>query len=584
MRFKLITIIIFTIFLVCNSKVCCTLINDSYEFYLMEVIKHLLSQPGWNSIQHLSLIIEDDERIDVNKLLNEMQNYEVEKMGRYSVILNTMFNFIYCRHTEIMLTFDHLLKIIIAKCSSDVQEHKTEEFIFCAKQLHQTVIESLEMFTKLWEVTSFLDSIALNSLEPSLIKMVANEGEIATIIKYVQFKNEQPRPVFIDLNNKISTDVALDEYKDIKRFHDNTLTLKLKDLMTRNSSLCFSNNDFVSSILESLFKINMTKSPTTNINGDIQNIQEYRSVFYQQIIKNDYYNFGFEKLINPQHNKEQIIPSPESSYMFGGVVLLLTKLLSHAGWREWNHIQIKNLDVSNINTRRPFLIGYDNGVKTQSFVYLLIKCRYGEILKNFKVIVTTIINVTKNKIIKNNYSFIDDVISIRDAVKNSGQMLSLMLFALNIIRNTLPHQYKREKKLQLEILIEKIKIFINAFEMYNYSASDFNMEVAHQYLEKLFIFFRADVDKLIYDILNKNYRFGCVINKKYLTTYNLLENFNYSLDLNSSNYNSAENIVLQLCQYLNTFCNNVIQKDFIDLGFNKFLLHPQQYLIVNTIF
>ncbi|XP_050529111.1 uncharacterized protein LOC126898797 isoform X2 [Daktulosphaira vitifoliae] len=571
-------LIIFTILslllLKSNYTVHCKPNRELYERYLINVLNHIEIQPGWSSMEHLYLKHKNNQITTVSDFKNEKTNTENYKIKLYMVT-----NFINCRYAELLGIFNNLLENFIAKCSNDLSKNMKDEFNFCVIKLSDTIKQSSDIFEKLSAIISFIDQLDLRIIDDDLDNLYTIVEDVNNYKRFFQWiKQMQPlvtEPTINDLSRNLIKD-----YNDIRRFYENNAKPKFKVLMNRIQSICVINeNQFQSDFYMDYFiiydyeggQISSTKS-----HQFIIDISKKFQMFFDQTFKKDYIYMGFEKLISS--NTSRKLKPPSNNWLYKNVQEFLRKILTYPGWSKLDYIKVI---VSGV------LVSNDNLIKTvgdKSFGYIhkqvtmLIKCRYVEIIYYFNIMLNTLVKSCYNekKMNETSQTFNADTINlftkcavyVHDSMKNSADMFKSLLIALEKIRMSSKVVSKRTSIIPVEMIINKIKNFIDDFQLNNYAACDFDEVIATQYLESFEKFLVENINATLDVITTTNTTYSDFFFNLLKGNY-LKEKLYASLELPSEETNVSYK---KLCEYLIKFCNDVIWDDFRNLGFEQTIL------------
>ncbi|XP_050522545.1 uncharacterized protein LOC126895096 isoform X2 [Daktulosphaira vitifoliae] len=454
MNMKFFFYVLFSLMILNNHYfVHCKIKPSEYKIYVINVLNHLCNQQGWKLMPHILVNTGNLRGYPIHTVLN---NETTRK--DYIQVLHLIIYSINYRYTEILWYFNTMITYIIDKCNFYLKELNTTNFNNCTILLYDTVKNSANMFSKLFNAMMFISQINLKNIK-------INMESPSTIIDYIKPFNE-----FTNLKlNKNSSELLgssdhdiLQEFKNVISFFKNIKEINIiQKLINGLSMFLFINKNHVPQYLQIMYEEEaLNKFKKSNLDDSI--IKNLLINFYDQTIKNDYENIGFVELLDPNKTKFR---TPDED-----IVIFLSSIIKKNGWNNLNHITIKEKDncikISDIVS----YVSLNNYIIIRKYLSKLMRCRYTEILHNFDDMLNSLIFICKVEQNNNNtISFIHCVIQIYDIINRSTIMFDRLSFALSTIRRATNHFRTKNHQLVVEKLVDDLSKFFKGLLMIYHS-------------------------------------------------------------------------------------------------------------------
>ncbi|XP_050545601.1 uncharacterized protein LOC126907934 isoform X2 [Daktulosphaira vitifoliae] len=472
-------------------------------------------------------------------------------------ILN--FNYI-----QILHEYRYYMKIIINQCIEFKKENLLENFIDCVMFLEKQVKNSKTMFEKFYNAVKFISYIDIRFLFSEGAVTHAITDEMDFIYQYLLEKNKEDSS---DLK-RLPYYISEYKFKNIESFNVN-LYWKIFDFNTN----FFKQNKILDIYINSdVDKLNIAKLPQRRRSYAILSKKsELLTIFYNENIEIWYNNLGFEQFLNP--TAAEFIPPIDPDTNQNDGIEALNIIRKESGWEKMNHISIVyfgrkisvdriiNDEVSNINFR----------IKKEH-VSQLLRCRFTEIMKNYRTLLSAILFVCNKDAYECYHNCLIKLFSSFNESKKMHEDLYEALVTLNkssiwtVNLTSKSSLYKIFKWVTGFLsLLEKNDIFLKNVGI---THDDNNTEMIEQYLvifKNYFNIFSANLrsDLILYDT-------RCSIDDKF---ENVKDYVSYFRNLGNisvhSNYEMSSKIMLNAFNFYGNFCENVSKSCYEDLGFEK---------------
>ncbi|XP_050545573.1 uncharacterized protein LOC126907924 [Daktulosphaira vitifoliae] len=573
MKFYLIILISIVVFVLKPDEGvhCRNNYHMKYALYIEEVVNHICSQI-------LLYRRQDSNNYTgiVEALLPKTGLQEFTNRYRYTI---SVLNF---KYTDILKKFLDGFGIIISLCQKFENKESPLNFIGCVKLLEKELIKSKTMIVSLHSVMKFISYIDIRFLFTGGSVPHPIIDEIDFIYQFVleisletrSFDlNESPNPEF-DLNELPNPDHKLAhtseiKFNKLKHFYTEAIVLINKFVENNKSTMD-------TSLIAELFKMSIVDKNTKTIHEVVNSIKNNLNLLYNGTIEFWYKNLGFEQFLNPILAK--FIPpiDPETKQNDGIAALNIMRVQS--GWTEMNHLKFKYYEkyfsvdyvikdeVSNINFR----------IKKEH-VSQLLRCRFTEIMKNYRTLINATMNVC-NTHAKQYYH--NCLILFFNSLSNSQRMLKGLYDALISLNRSSIWSVNLSSLSSLQNVLEWVSDFRRLLKnntFYNdrliVSSEEKEIRKVNNLLQIFSEHFRIFSKKLSTDL--GQYHTRCEINT-FKNEDAFIEDFknvkkSSNNQLNGSIYGEEFQIAFDARDYFDNFCEDVYKSCYENLGFGKIL-------------
>ncbi|XP_050545617.1 uncharacterized protein LOC126907940 isoform X2 [Daktulosphaira vitifoliae] len=539
--FSFILIFIVVFVLQPEKGVHCESYNAMYKNYIERVVSHIYSQIISYRKQDSNNTMDIDEAVQPNsKMLNFRQ--------KYSYIIGII-NF---KYLEILRKFLYLIKLILNKGQKFYEENVLNNFILSIQIFERFLKNSKTMIENLYNAMKFLSYIDT--------RFLFSEGFIPhPIIDAIDFIHQFVLEISLETNsfdlNKSPYEISEKKFENLTVFHTDA---------SKRVEFYFQNCYFMDIILaKDLENIKITGLPL-DLNSKVS---ELHNEFFNKIVEVWYKNLGFEEFLNPK--KAEFIPPIDPDTVQNDGIEALNIMRKESGWEKMNHIsivyigkkfsvdQIINEEVTNINFR----------IKKEH-VSQLLRCRFTEVMKNYRTLLSSMLSICNKD--TSNYNN-NCLVQLFSSFVKSKKMLKDFYEALVTLNKSSIWNVIYFSKSNLERVFVYVTNFLTLLENNDFSLKnidDNKIEIVKQLL-KIFknnltsFSSHLSSDMKIYDTL-------CHINDKFKNVHHYINYFknmgNISTDLDPQ---FSIQIMLNACNFFDSFCENVSKSCYEDLGFEK---------------
>ncbi|XP_050547119.1 uncharacterized protein LOC126908848 [Daktulosphaira vitifoliae] len=409
------------------------------------------------------------------------------------------------------------------------------------------------MFKKMLKTAKYLDNIDLRIIDSTTLNIKTVDSEINYFYTYA-FKL-----CGASLFNLSNIDRLVNTFEHIKEFN------KKSELITsnlyKNRKVC--GTEHKSSILTDLlmkYNIDQMDQLVDESYNYIKHIDKDLELYILGIVENCISKLGFEQL--DRTNTFKYIYFKSKKYNNNEGIYLCNHLLSHSGWMSWKHIAVETEYTKGISLYFKDIlqiVDMNNYNFMRSYLALILRCRYIEILRNFNVMLEHIINACKYE------NKINCAIKLYETLMLSNDMFRKMLFALITLRHYTMDNKCRRQELLTERLVEIFIDFLNDVRKKYFSTLLFiNDELyeAQSFLEDLAHVHTSVLQRKFYDVNQYNMKYCKII--EYET--DIITTFEQLIQTNTlTEYSIIHHV---MCDYLESFVLKVVKNDYEYLGFN----------------
>ncbi|XP_050545334.1 uncharacterized protein LOC126907784 [Daktulosphaira vitifoliae] len=523
----------------------------------------------WQSITNFKLNYDSIGTLSVPILLMQKSNRN-DRLNIFYNILN-IYNYSY---NEIILKFVELLNIVVNKCLNFFEANLMENFFNCSFLLEKAVKNSLKMFESLYNAINFLSYIDLNLRNYKLVFIKFEANTFNAVDDIYKIKNHK----YLKIKRNECLYGNIQEFLDVKEFIDDVYNIA-NNFFEKNKS-----------IVDNVEKINFKaiyEMEYSSHNKDFPCFVSfmYRKInsFYTETIKNNYEDLGFIQLINPTIPK--LKPPKDDIINQEMGISILNTLFSEGSWSSFSHIEIQYDDfkISAERVIRDLVTDHNFHLKKHYFTRI-VRCRFLEVLVNYNSSLSALKIMCKNeKYQVNSFDYVKCVTCLFDAINDTAKIFDFMLTIIEKIKLSAIWQPIKEVKSYSDLLSTYNLI-------YNYVV-DLKTKNVLRYMfvnnpkvntEKLADDYIKNFEKTRYKftktiITSKHSEKNrCFLDGLLLTKEEMLIKFknNANIIISKSNESRVTNYEL-ISKYLNDFCGNFINTDYVDTGFYN--IHPNYF-------
>ncbi|XP_050533963.1 uncharacterized protein LOC126901517 isoform X6 [Daktulosphaira vitifoliae] len=527
-------------------NVYCDSQSKKFKKYLINSLNHIRVQNGWDLIQETEIKLEHFtiNTISITSEIIDETNF-IQKLYFITCLLN-------CEFTNILQTFNAMLGLILNKCEVTVLNNQCTELKYCTNLIINIFKCSVNMFQNMLKTAKYLDKIDLRIIDSHTFNIKTVDSEINFFYTHaLELINDS-------LVNLYSIERWVNIYENIKDFN------RKAELVTTNlykiRKVCGA--EYKSSILINLimkYNIDQMEKLVEDSYDYINDIYKDLELYILDRTENCYSKLGFEQLIGT--NTFKYIYFKSKKYCNKEGIDLCNHFISHTGWMSWEHIAVETESTKGIPLYFKDIlqmVDMNNYNFMQSYLALILRCRYIEIFNNFNVMLGHIINACKYE------NKINCAIKLYETLMSSDDMFIKMLFALITLR----HYSKDKQYIRQELLTEKVIEFFIDF-LYDIRKKYFSTLLfindgiyeAQSFLEDVDHVYTLILQRKFYDVIQYNMKY-CKIMK---CETDIITTFEQLIQTNTLTEYSTLHV---MCDYLETFFLNVVKNDYEYLGFN----------------
>ncbi|XP_050520420.1 uncharacterized protein LOC126893912 [Daktulosphaira vitifoliae] len=461
----------------------CAYYREDYKNYVKSVFGYIYSQIELNQMQNQNLHQDPNKSFIV---LEAFQPYAYMNDFRenYSYTINLL-NF---KYTGILKKFLNYLDIILQQCKQFRDENLWENFICCITSLIEELKNSKTLFENLYNAMKFISYIDVRYVFNGNNVPNAIVDEIDFFKQFVlQYTSET---VSFDLNSLPNLKDSETKFKNLNEFY------------TEASEIV--NNMFQKSvIIDTSVNTNSTTNPINESSNENDLYLVYLTcsnlnAFYNETIEIWYKNLGFEEFLNPKIPK--FTPPIHRKINQNDGIKALNILRQETGWKKMNHINIiyndKQFSVDCIIKNEINCI--DFRIKKE-YVTQLLRCRYTEIMKNYCVLLSTILFICNAD---DNDDYHNCIIELFNSFNKSILLLKGLYTALITLNKSSIWSVNYNSNSNLKNILKWVSGFLrllknNEFSLVNNADKPDIQKTEFQKLLTLFSGFRT---KLYYEI------------------------------------------------------------------------------------
>ncbi|XP_050549073.1 uncharacterized protein LOC126910492 [Daktulosphaira vitifoliae] len=306
-------------------------------------------------------------------------------------------------------------------------------------------------------------------------------------------------------------------------------------------------------------------------------VREKLYLYCSETIYDFYEKIGFNQLLYP--NIPELMPPQNSNQ--NEAIKALNTLFSEGDWKLLNHIRI-TIDDEIITTNRitrDTVDDFNFNMKRKYFT-LLIRCRYTEVLKNYDIYMTAIIQTCRNEKTISNHNFVHCTLQFIEMVNDSKDMFKYMLLALDKLQASYIWEVMYNSYACLTQTYNFLNKFFSKIENLNFRKNDF-INLSFNELEMKVIKLSNDFQKAQQNFTKRIndgrnlFNEYCLIDSEMLNKSQLISS--WESIVSSTNNNNTLDRPLHLYEYgledFMTFFNIAIRSEYNCLGFDKITIN-----------
>ncbi|XP_050545591.1 uncharacterized protein LOC126907928 isoform X11 [Daktulosphaira vitifoliae] len=529
----------------------CKTYHDNYKNYIERVVSHIYSQIRSYKKQDSKNATGVEEAFQPSQLLDFTYNY------RCTI---SALNFMY---TKIVKKYLYHIYVIIRKCQQFYENNSVKKFISCVIFLVKQVNNSKAMFESLYNAMKFISYIDIRFLFSENAVPHAIIDEIDFMYQFVSKENLETSNFNNNISShELSTSVVFTKFANLFEFYNNA-SKRVNNLLQNSLNIIDPSIKTYLKKIETYERIKKNSSSSVCSNPP--------NKFYDETIDIWYKNLGFEQFLEPI--KAEFIPpiDPETNQNDG--IKALNIIRKESGWESMNHIiiiyyeklytvdYIMKDEINNINFR----------IKKEH-VSQLIRCRYIEIIKKYRTLLSAILFVCNKDA---NEFYHNCLIKLFSSFNESKKMLEGLYEALITLNRSSIWSDNFSSKLSLHNILKWVSDFLRLLKTNNFYQKSFiilNDKTKTEMVEKLleiFISYFNDFSSELHSeisIINTQ----CHINKPFNNEMAYITDFKNSKNIsNNSDLQRELQIIYNACNYFENFCKDVYKSCYEDLGFKK---------------
>ncbi|XP_050531353.1 uncharacterized protein LOC126900031 isoform X3 [Daktulosphaira vitifoliae] len=559
----------FSISILWSLKYVLSYYHNSTEFhlYLVEVVQHILYhhqlQEKLNSWHYVNTT--DDSKILLSTSLNKNHISIILSPKIFSSTVTSM-NY---RYAKLLKIYVRYITTMIGECENYYNKKLFDKFIECTKLVQDVVCNSSGMFENFYDILTFIINLDVKLIFHDYVAPITIINEIHSIYTYTSSKTKPCTFTYIKSNGDFDIDEACKDLLNIKHFHA-TVTDMLHNLQFLDTASNLTNNFIHKYLLEKYNdKYALQKEKDKSY---VQFIYDDLIIFYNEVITNDNYNLGFQELLHPT------VPGLVPPLLLQNTeqrIAALNKLFSKRHFKEpFKNIKIimENGKKLTANTLSQTNVDFINLKQNEKYFEQLLRCRYAEILKYYERLLHNIINLCRNEEIKSHInihkeSFIECVNQLRNSISLSINMFKSLLSAMAILKKLYIWEYVKKSHNSLH---KPSNIIMKLFYDFKSLCIE-NTKTMNEIEAKAFLW------KLSESSENFKTDLRTEMGIRFKNRCELLDHYNNILTFNSLSNNlkgsmKHDGLIYNLFySQINTFCNEIINTDYKNLGFEDLI-------------
>ncbi|XP_050531366.1 uncharacterized protein LOC126900034 [Daktulosphaira vitifoliae] len=538
------------------------------KLYLVEVVSHIVYHHQLQ--EKLNLWHNKNITDDSIKLLN----ISLDKIDINAQIFNSIVISMNCRYAKLLQIYDSYITTMIGECENYYNKKLFEKFIKCTKLIEDVVCNSNTMFKNLYDILSFIKNLELKLIFHEYVAPITIVNEIYIVQTYTSLKTKPHTFTYIKSNGDFDTNNACKDLLSIKHFHA-TIT----DMVHNLQFLDTANNMSINIVYKYLLKKYNDKYVIQQEldKSFVQFIYDDLIIFYNEALKYDNDNLGFQELLHPT------VPGlmlPLHVDVTEHRIAALNKLFSQRHFKDpFKNINIvlENGEKLNASTLSKTKVNSINLKQNEKYFEQLLRCRYAEILKYYERSLKNIMNLCRNEVLKDIPSTIDihykqsvDCVNLlRNFVSLSVKMLKYLLSAMAILKKLYIWENIKNAHNCLHVPATIMTNLFYDLKALNIGPYEYNKTIneiqAKKYLDQLSKS-HEKFKKGLRSELGSRLRFRCEFLDNLTDTLKLkkLYELNFSTEHDGPVHKHFYSNII-------TFCNEVIENDYEHLGYKNLI-------------
>ncbi|XP_050545620.1 uncharacterized protein LOC126907941 isoform X1 [Daktulosphaira vitifoliae] len=539
--FSFILIFIVVFVLQPDKRVHCETYHAMYENYIERVVSHIYLKIISYRKQDSNNDMDIDKAFQPNsKMLNFRQ--------KYCYIIDII-NF---KYLQILRKFLSVIRLVLNKCQQFYQKNVLNIFIPYVRTLEAVVKNSKTMIENLHNAMMFLSYIDT--------RFLFSEGFIPhPIIDAINFIHPFVLEISLETN---SFDLNKSPY-EISEMKLENLTVFQTDASEKVEFFFQNCNSMDIFLTKDLKNIKIAELPNDLLSAR----KEIMNKFFDEIIEVWYINIGFEEFLNPKTAEFTPPIDPDTNQNDG--IEALNIIRKESGWEKMNHISIiyfgKKFSVDQIINDEVSMINFR--IKREH-VSQLLRCRFTEIMKNYRTLLSAMLYVCD----KYAYNYYHNCLSkLFSSFVKSKKMLEDLYEALVTLNKSSIWSVNYNSKSSLHKVFEWVAEFLSLLKKNDFSLKNID-DNKIEILQQLLIIFKNNFISFNSQLSNEisHYDKRCHIDEKFKNVQYYVNHFrnpgNISINLNLE---FLIQIMLNACNFFDSFCENTSKSCYEDLGFEK---------------
>ncbi|XP_050531365.1 uncharacterized protein LOC126900033 [Daktulosphaira vitifoliae] len=540
--------------------------DTELKLYLVEVVNHIIyhdqfkdKTDSWNNLNTT-----DDSIF----LLNTSSKKMINDLNITPQIFSSIIVSINYRYAKFLKIYNSYVMIIISECENYYNKKIFNKFIECTNIIHNVIGCSNGMFEILNDILMFINILDVNTIFPEYVLPYTVVNEINTVHVFTAI-TKPCTFTYKKSNGAFDTDDACEYLLSIKHFHTE-VTHMLENISCLDKISHINNNFIYKYILE---KYNQKYALQKEIDKSfVEFICDDVKVFYKETIKNENENLGFQELLN--QTLPGLVP-PLKVVDTEHRIAALNKLYAKRYFEPFKNIKIILENFLKIDASILFQneVNSFNLQQNEKYFEQLLWCRYIEIFKKYEIFLTIIISHCRFEELKGtiyNKQYVECINQLRSSVSFSVSMIKLLLSAMAILKKLYIWKYHESNHNcmnKLANIVTELFYDLKALNIGPYeNTNTVNEIIAKAYLDQL----SETHEKLkngLHSEMGSRLRFRCEYFENFTDTaifYRSYSNLKFSTKHDGPLYKL-------ICLHINRFCNEIIENDYKNLGFNDLI-------------
>ncbi|XP_050529775.1 uncharacterized protein LOC126899214 isoform X2 [Daktulosphaira vitifoliae] len=530
------SIIFILLYLLLISANHCSI--SDYKSYLFKVAKHIIFhnrlQEEWNSIKNISLNYDSNEKLEI------IFNYEFNDYN-FTSIFDRVLDLINHRYAKYLYTFKNLSIKIIDFCENKYNKKSYGLFIECIKSIQDVIKNSKIMFGTLYEVMNFIENLEIKRVFPKYIGQRTVVNEIKEVYFYTLSTTLPDHSIYKKTNGELDIDEAYNFLMVYNQYVQ-------KDCLTKYNEeymfLQFNDKNVYDFILDKCIKL------------------------FTEANKRENEAYGFRLLLIPIEPGLVLPLLVSEEYC----ISKLNQLFTNFNFEQYDNINLILENGTKKNARILFQdkVNTSNLKQKKKYLEQLLRCRYVEILKNYYVILSMINDSCKSVRFRSLINqFVECVNELRNSIYLSLNMVQSLLFVLAKLKKISICEISKD--LNSLIRVDRILTkYLYDIKVYNYNECDNKSKLNEE--EAISVFERIKESQLIIKKrLEFEYRYCTTNICEFISKLPTKQSLKSSIYEKRNSFNKELPIFHFICEYMNTFCKNIIKTDYENTNYKNLI-------------